>query len=162
MLTLNSLLGGAEAQAHILVPPLAALADNVLCGLVVAAGGWGQQGTSGVAVSHCTHPSDLQQRSSSAATGRHRAGAAAAPCRFPPGRLLPVGCPVLTRAGRPAAAGMPSQSAWQARREHVRGWPAKRRRRQALHAKDAPARWIHSVGGQRCSGLAHLVSHDAS
>jgi hypothetical protein len=36
-LTLNGLLGGAETQADVLVPPLSTLAHNLLCGLVVAA-----------------------------------------------------------------------------------------------------------------------------
>lgn len=38
-LTLNGLLGGAEAQANVLVPPQTALAHNLLGRLVVAAGG---------------------------------------------------------------------------------------------------------------------------
>lgn len=100
VLTLNGLLGGAEAQAHVLVPPLAALAHNLLHRLVVAAA---QAGGMGGARSAAAAASRRRKRTGEGSSSEGR-------------RLFSIlgswACCLVAPAGRrcPRRAGMPRWS----------------------------------------------------
>ena len=134
-LTLNGLLGSAEAQAHVLVPPLATLTDNLQGGLVVAAAEGRAaarrmstdsmptaQSEAAPALLCCRAPGmpsvparggrslgclpRCQASTHAVHTAQHRCTA-----RCAPPQALHGFWHLLTRAARPAAAGTPSRSA---------------------------------------------------